>query len=50
MSSYTTTLSSTYILQVNVSADFGEIIITALLLVILALLALDFGYRLVYRA
>ena len=49
MSVYTTTLTSDNILLVSQSADFGEIIISGLLLVLLAVAALDIVTRLVYH-
>lgn len=46
---YTHTLSTDHLLVVDISADFGEIIITAVLLFLLATLVGDFLFRLVYR-
>ena len=49
MDVYTTTLTSGKTLVITQSADFGEIIITGLAVVLLAVVTLKFVHRLVYR-
>lgn len=49
MDVYTQTLTSTHILVVEISADFGELVIAGALLFFLTLMVGDFLYRLVYR-
>lgn len=46
---YTYTLSSGYQLVVQPRVDFGEAMITAILLAVFAVLVLRFAYRLIYR-
>lgn len=46
---YTSTLISGYTLVVSTEADFGQIIIAALLLSLAAVMALELVFKLAYR-